>query len=99
MVRIYCTGPVQEWPSDDSDFETENLPGYKKPGAESSESEDNSDDSDYEDSPPANKKRKVVTKMKASAKKQKPGKSRKPTTAGKAKTAVRPHGPAPMTAG
>ena len=63
MVRIYCTGPVQEWPSDDSDFETENLPGYKKPGAESSESEDNSDDSDYEDSPPANKKRKVVTKM------------------------------------
>ena len=71
-----------------ADFENENLPGYKKPGAESSESEDNS----------ASKKRKVVTKMKASAKKQKPGKSREPTTAGKA-TTVRPHGPAPITAG
>ena len=88
MVRIYCTGPVQEWPSDDSDFETENSPRRKEPGAESSESEDNS----------ANKKRKVVTKMKASAKKQKPGKSREPTTAGKAKT-LRSHGPAPITAG
>ena len=71
-----------------ADFETENLPGYKKTGAESSESEDNS----------ANKKRKVVTKMKASAEKQQPGKSREPMTAETAKT-VRPHGPAPITAG
>ena len=39
----------------------------------------------------------VLPKTEASAKKQ-PGKSREPTTAGKA-TTVRPHGPAPITAG
>ena len=80
-----------------ADFETDNLPGFKKSGAESSE--DNSADSEYEEIPQADKKRKVVTKMTASAKKQKPVKSREPTTSGKAKTAVRPHGPAPITAG
>ena len=41
----------------------------------------------------------VLPKTKASAKKQKPGKCREPTTSGKAKTSVRPHGPAPITAG
>ena len=37
----------------------------------------------------------VLPKTKASAKKQKPGKSRKPTTSGKART-LRSHGPAPI---
>ena len=70
MVQIFCTGPVQEWPSDDSDFELENLPGYKK-GATSWQpsSSDDSDDSDYEDeSYPQEKKRRV---MKGSKKKVK----------------------------
>ena len=66
MVQIFCTGPVQEWPSDDSDFELENLPGYKK-GATSWQpsSSDDSDDSDYKDeSSPLGKKRRVTKSAK-----------------------------------
>ena len=70
MVQIYCTGPVQEWPDDDSDFETENLPGYKKPstGKESSSEDDDSGDSAYEDSPPQKKRKVAATKKPVKAK-------------------------------
>ena len=78
--------PVQEWPSDDSDFETENLPGYKKRKGDSDSDED-SGDSDYEDSPPAGKRRKTP-KKKEKSKARRGSDGRISTTKNSAKASV-----------
>lgn len=66
MVRIICTGPAQEWPSDDSDFDEENLPGYRPRGKSKRKSDGDGDDdddadSDYSDSEDAPVKKKKKT--------------------------------------
>ena len=69
MVRIICTGPAQEWPSDDSDFDEENLPGYRPPGKSKRkkyEEDDDDADSDYsisEDEPVKKKKNNSKKRM------------------------------------
>ena len=66
MVRIICTGPAQDWPSDDSDFDEENLPGYRPPGKSKRKNDEYDDeaDSNYSDSEDVSVKKRQKTSKK-----------------------------------